>query len=465
MAEDNRAVQIESAYLTPIRHPIKAARLLYSAPSWTLSGPIHIIAAIVIASLVYSFWAKKDELVVAPMTLVRDSVTLEAVQQGMVSRIHVQEGALVDTLDPLVEVQKTRVTQMFEEESLKGKKSDIEDKLKDLERESITQIADLDDKIDALHKETAHERRQLELSIKNVKKDRALLSSQLTDAKRLNRSLNSKLKVAKQELRENEQLYKSRDITRQERDRSRMKVDDTKKSAEDARSKVRQTEIALAALSESKLRNELGQLKVRYATRLAQLKRQRGLIGERFKTDKKRMEDRKTSTGRKIEEEARLIFGVSHEGKFTHYRSRFQGLVTQVHVSFGEIITPGQPLVTIVNSSAELKGMVYVQNSDIGKLKIGQTLNIKYFAYPYQEWGIPTGTITSIASKPGGGPKEMASMYLVEIGLNSDTISKRGSKPRPLVIGLEGMGEIVTGQKRFIELLFRPIARFFTQEE
>ena len=139
--------------------------------------------------------------------------------------------------------------------------------------------------------------------------------------------------------------------------------------------------------------------------------------------------------------------------------------MTQVHVKKGQMIDPGTPIVTIVKDTALLEGHALVMNKDIGKIKIGQMAQIKYFAYPYQEYGIPIGIIKEICKKPkeAGGN---ASVYVVKVALDKEFISPIGShREHPLELGLEGVVEIKTGEKRWIELVFTPISKFFTQEE
>ena len=63
---DGKAVQIKPLLAAvPTRHPIKAARLLYTPPSWVLRGPIYLIFIILFAAILYACWAKKDVLVMA----------------------------------------------------------------------------------------------------------------------------------------------------------------------------------------------------------------------------------------------------------------------------------------------------------------------------------------------------------------------------------------------------------------
>ena len=83
-----------------------------------------------------------------------------------------------------------------------------------------------------------------------------------------------------------------------------------------------------------------------------------------------------------------------------------------------------------------------------------------YFAYPFQEYGIQSGAIAEIGTRPSTAPGE-ESLYVVRVALGSETIRSRSGVEKTLEIGLQGLAEIKTGEKRFIELLFAPAAKFF----
>ncbi|MBW1804158.1 MAG: HlyD family efflux transporter periplasmic adaptor subunit, partial [Deltaproteobacteria bacterium] len=186
---------------------------------------------------------------------------------------------------------------------------------------------------------------------------------------------------------------------------------------------------------------------------------------ERRDREVKRMNEGIASLYLKKEKSQRLVDGVTFKEAVTEYRSIHDGLVTHVHVKKGQLINPGAPLVTLVKDTALLEGHALVMNKDIGKLKVGQRAQIKYFAYPYQEYGVPIGVIKEIGKKPkeAGGNE---SMYVVKVALEKEVISPIGSdREHPLELGLEGLVEIKTGEKRWIELVFTPISKFFTQDE
>jgi multidrug resistance efflux pump len=156
--------------------------------------------------------------------------------------------------------------------------------------------------------------------------------------------------------------------------------------------------------------------------------------------------------------------GATYQEDKIIYSSLFDGLITKVHAQTGQIITPGAPLVTMIRESAALEGHAFVDNKDIGHLRLGQVVKIKYFAYPYQEYGIKEGQISEIATTPSGLPGK-ESKYLVKIALLDETIRRASGKPKPLEMGLEGIAEIKTGEKRFIEIIFSPISKFLGSKE
>jgi hemolysin D len=83
MARDTaKAVQIKPVLVAPTRHPIKAASLLYNAPSYVLRGPIYLVFIILLVGIIYAFIAKQDQIVMAPLALEKASVTVEAIGGG-----------------------------------------------------------------------------------------------------------------------------------------------------------------------------------------------------------------------------------------------------------------------------------------------------------------------------------------------------------------------------------------------
>lgn len=475
----NEAVRVEQVLVAPIRHTLKAARLLYTAPPWVLHGTIYIIFLVTFSALFYSFWATKSILVTAPLVLERESTTIEAIGGGMVYDILVKEGEFVTAGDTLAKIQEqTRISMSGEQTSLHSRLDELQkeyDKVDDEYVHGISQVElDLHNlttssgtQVKALKGKIEQINQQLETS----RRSRVTAVRALETAKRAKEDKIKDRELAKKQLERTQILYESRDITVTEYERAVEKerkagsaVLDAQTRISDAQSKINDSDARMAEIKIS-LQTTKGELsKLLDLSNKEKLEKELAQLQHRKQRDLKRLQEQIDGIKHKITESENLVAGVKFGENLTEYSSQFTGLITDVHANKGAMVNPGTAIATIVRDSAALEGRVLVENRDIGNLKRGQTVQIKYFAYPYQEWGIHNGKISYIATKPGGVAGQ-ESKYIVKAALSSEEIKARGRKPRQLEIGLEGIAEIKTGEKRFIELVFTPVSRFFTQEE
>ena len=66
--------------------------------------------------------------------------------------------------------------------------------------------------------------------------------------------------------------------------------------------------------------------------------------------------------------------------------------------SVGQAVSPGQQIMQVVPSDAELQVVAYVLNSDIGFVLEGQPAVIKVDTFPYTRYGVITGKVTKVAT-------------------------------------------------------------------
>lgn len=139
-----------------------------------------------------------------------------------------------------------------------------------------------------------------------------------------------------------------------------------------------------------------GQLSPAAAQEFARLEEmyQKGLIS-REEYQKKRMELDVSliESGERKEEIMRAAQGVTQAEveveqarlnlEKTKIRAPFDGIVTNIDVSNGENISTGADLLTIVNI-AQIQVHAKVLESEIGKMKVGREVDLKFSAYPGQ---------------------------------------------------------------------------------
>ncbi|MCK5296417.1 MAG: HlyD family efflux transporter periplasmic adaptor subunit [Alphaproteobacteria bacterium] len=434
-----------------IKHPIKAATLLYRAPGYILRGPIYLIFIIVMVSFFYSFWATKNIIVVAPLQLQRESSTIQAVGGGMVIDLLTEENAFIKAGDPIAVVQEQiRAVSSPEQEAIIRDINDTEDRLENSKKDYEFKLSQLEKDLHNFEETRDTNKANLNAQIKQTQE-------QLKVAKRGKRNYISKLKTSRKRYKVKTSLYKTRDITITEYESAKQEVDDLEKAVNDSESEIQTILLTLQTKKQNREKLDSPFAKEKLVEEIRKTKENRD-------RDNKKLKSKIAGLKNKLENANTLVRGVTYDANSAKYRATFDGVVTDIYVKRGEIITAGQPLVTVVKASAALVGQSYVANKDIGNLKFQQPVKIKFFAYPYQEYGIQKGNLIDIATKPGGIDGQ-ESMYVVKIALKKETISKRGGKKKNLEIGLEGVAEIKTGEKRLIELVFAPVSKFFQNPE
>ena len=447
--ESSTKVKIQETLIPPVRHPIKAARLLYTPPHYVLRGPIYMIFVISFGALIYSFWGRKDLLVEAPMTLQRESTTIQAIGGGLVYDLPAQANTYTKFNDLLVSIQEqTRIASESETESLEGQRSDLEKALNKTKDDYQSQLTQLKLQLQDLTTNRESNKVSLEGQIKQVQQ-------QLDTAVRAKQRAQERLGLAQKQFARKKQLYNTRDITITDYEAAQEQVFDLEKSVDDMSSQIAEIQVQL-----STTKDKLAKLLDLREMQRVQAQLQSTM--ERRDRDLKSIQDKIDLITNKLKEGQKLVEGVTFKDNLTVYRSNFDGLITDVHVTKGQLISPGQPLVTLVRDSAPLEGVAMVENKDIGHLHKGQDVKIKYFAYPYQDYGIQEGVITEIGTVPVA---KSDNKYAVRIALRKETIRKRGDRPKQLEIGLQAIADIKVGEKRLIELVFSPISKFFAKSD
>lgn len=149
----------------------------------------------------------------------------------------------------------------------------------------------------------------------------------------------------------------------------------------------------------------------------------------------------------------------------------------------GQVVTTGQQLMTIVPANSELQVEVYVSNSDIGFVKVGQDAAVKVDAFPFTRYGTLHGKVIRVASDaideqdahraeanatnltnsasippPAAPGQHPEFVFPVTVSLEEHAM-KIGEAVIPLTPGMTVTAEIKTENRRVIDYLFSPLAR------
>jgi hemolysin D len=134
------------------------------------------------------------------------------------------------------------------------------------------------------------------------------------------------------------------------------------------------------------------------------------------------------------------------------------GLVSSLQVHrMGEVIEAGQTLAEITPANTPLVLSAAVPNQEIGLVQKDMKVQIKFDAFPYQDYGILSGRIISI-SPDAKMDDQRGSFYQVKIALDKAHVA-HNQDIIALKAGQTASAEIVTSQRRIIDIILDPIRK------
>ncbi|MEI6285289.1 MAG: HlyD family type I secretion periplasmic adaptor subunit [Bacillota bacterium] len=146
--------------------------------------------------------------------------------------------------------------------------------------------------------------------------------------------------------------------------------------------------------------------------------------------------------------------------------SPIDGYVSQISVrTIGGVLTPAQPIMTIVPANDTLAAECWIANKDIGFVKTGQRAQIKMDTFNFQKFGMLEACIETISPDAiehdiGNGQKEFA--FRAVLKLDCDYIVINDKKIR-LTPGMSLTGDILLRKKRIIDFFLEPFKKYTSE--
>ncbi len=114
-------------------------------------------------------------------------------------------------------------------------------------------------------------------------------------------------------------------------------------------------------------------------------------------------------------------------------------------------VTEGENVFTIIpERPGEILGKINLPVEGAGKVKKGQKVNIKFANYPFMEYGMVRGEISSISQVSN------MNFYTVEVVLNKGLVTNYGTKIE-FRQEMPGMAEIITDDKSLLRRIINPV--------
>lgn len=206
------------------------------------------------------------------------------------------------------------------------------------------------------------------------------------------------------------------------------------------------------------LENDLQELlraRVNQENRIEQLQTQLMLLPKEF-------ENEKDSLLSEMSDVAQAVTRLEGQQKYV-IKAMTSGFVTNLQAQKGQQANINAPLLTIVPDKKDIEVRLLVPASSVGFIAKGQTINIRYDAFPYQKFGLYSGKITSISesvllpNEVHSSPLDITeAVFLVKAALDNKSVIAYG-KNISLKSGMTLSADISLSERTILEWIFEPI--------
>jgi multidrug resistance efflux pump len=435
-----KPVSSRNVYLKKEQFSAAAEHFMKRPAGFVLKGPIFVIFLLIFAAIVYSFFAEVQTKVTVPVVVSGEKYIVQSPVVGSISSIYVSNGEKVNEQTPMISILSEGI--LITESNINEIISEIEimEKRFRLITTAIKKIEETADRYgrkNPVFRVNIAREVDFEFSEGIIEKSNVGVSKEKWEQSEYY-NIVERIRISLKDL--SEEYYRTKELLAKQR---QIYAEDRKLFEKDVI-----TEYQLANSHEkylnlkASLANILNRFKVEIYNTMENLLEQRSQLYDRYNTIKLQLEESQ------ITEENIIV-----RDKLVIINAKYPGEVVNVTANSYEYIGRGTPLMMIIRSDLPKFGVLYIPDGDMGKVSPGQTVTIKFEAYPYQEYGVQTGRIVTISPDPetaGGQIRYKSKMAFDVVNPKID-----------LKYGISGIAEINTGSKRLIETIFMPITKVF----
>lgn len=415
----SQAIQLEEA-VNP--HIIRATMSMVS---------LSILAFIVWAALTNINEIARTSGEVVPQG---HQLTVQHLEGGIIKSIHIHEGDVVEAGQTLLTLDEASIISDLERANSRNLYLDMQ-----IERlRAFTENRSPDfDQFEAATPQMRSDQIAFFEGMKSARdKESEIIRKQIEERKQSLTALDSSISTAQENLKITEDIYKRRVELNRKGYASDMQMLQDKKQVNAIRGE-------LESLQNQKLQSQTEMNE--YEQRLKSLTAQH-LDQAHEKLDAVLAEKAEnTEIIRKLEERIGRM----------NITASSRGLVKGLAVNtVGAVIQPGQVLMEIVPLDKTLEIQVKISPQDIGHIRIGQDVQVKFSTYDFSRYGVVMGTLEHISASTFTG-NQGERFYQGRITINQNHVGK--DHHNLILPGMTVMADIITGEKTILQYLLKPI--------
>ncbi|WP_193200055.1 HlyD family efflux transporter periplasmic adaptor subunit [Nostoc sp. MG11] len=175
----------------------------------------------------------------------------------------------------------------------------------------------------------------------------------------------------------------------------------------------------------------------------------------------KELETQITSEKTEINQTKKQIETLKFQLHRREVRSPINGVLFQLPITRpGAVVHPGQMIAQIAPKGVPLVLKANMSSRESGFLKVGIPVKIKFDAYPFQDYGIVEGRVTSISpdSKITETPQGSVETFELEVSFSQPYIQTETQRIL-LTPGQAATAEVIIRQRRIIDFLLDPFRK------
>ena len=401
---------------------------------------LYIVLLFVIVAITWAWWGEVDVVASAPFRLVPlgQVKTMQAQRGGEIELIGVKEGDHVEKGQVLFKLKSWETwgdLREWEQAKMAFQKAEYDFKTVLPQRARLNRetIGALEQRLSVLQRfmeahQDALAEYHSEVASKNQTTD-GQLQAQIGFRQ-------AEIDLMKEAFLQQKTLFERELISRTEMNRARVQYLSALSALPSRMSEIYKNEMAV-----QDLKRQLTEARIAHEREASQMR-------HAYETAHLRLEQARKRIDRTLEAESDLILAPE------------SGIVTQVMVNVvGQVINKGQPLIALAPASAPMVAEVMVLNKDVGLLKPGQLVKLKYDAYAFQDFGIKRGWLISI-SPDAVINESIGPIFKCVVELEEHTMRVKGYD-KPLMFGMKGTAEIMTDRQSVLLMLLSPLRQLY----
>ena len=399
------------------------------------------IIVFLIVGMVWLFVGEVDEVAVArgKITPTGSVKVVQSGNKGIIKEILVEEGQNVKQGDVLVVLDTTKT--QADVDALKKQVAFYTMTVDRLQAEMndapfIVEPNELLDPKDIAAQKTLYESRRIKLnSDKNrIESVIAQQSASIASGRATQEKYNALLAVAREKEEKLNELFKSDAVSYFQLLEARQTRVEYQKSSEAMVEEILKAEAQLAE-ARTQLANVINTYKQETMTQLVEAKRQLDSYQEELRKANQTNEQSVITATDTGEIDGLSIFTI------------------------GGIVAEGQTLMNIVPEGAKMEVEAYVDNKDIGFIRVGQDAEVKVETFNFQKFGMLDAEVSDISADATEDErnKEKDKKYRVTLSLENDT---SGMDLQP---GMNVTAEIKIKKKRIVDFFLDPFRQYMDE--